>query len=303
MGNNTLGDTIRYLRKKQKLTQEELAEGICSAVSISRIENGVQMPSSTVLGAILGKLGTSAYQLCNIYYQTDRQMAFEWEAEAVEKLLQSGQYQQAMDKLKMLEPQKDESRENLQCFLMLKAAALLQQTKDTENVLTLLENALALSKESFDYSDFRNTLLTVREANILNLRLVALERLGRTIDAIRMGEELVSSLKRHCSALGEYMVMRINASINLSQCLLDEGRFQEALECCEDAEEQSIGSTEQILLPEIEYVRARTLHMLGRDEESRQILKAVIPYMDLVKKADSAEIARAFAKNELNLQL
>ena len=63
MTTNSLGDIIRSLRKKYKLSQEELADGICSPVSISRIENGTQMPSGAVLEALLTKLGTSTYQL------------------------------------------------------------------------------------------------------------------------------------------------------------------------------------------------------------------------------------------------
>ena len=45
MEKNTLGEIIHHLRKKAGLTQEALADGICSPVSISRIENGKQMPS------------------------------------------------------------------------------------------------------------------------------------------------------------------------------------------------------------------------------------------------------------------
>ena len=49
MQKNTLGEIIHHLRKKAGLTQEALADGICSPVSISRIENGKQMPSGKVL--------------------------------------------------------------------------------------------------------------------------------------------------------------------------------------------------------------------------------------------------------------
>lgn len=62
MGNNSLGDTLRQLRKQKGLSQEDLAEGICSPVSVSRIENGNQIPSQPVLEALLEKLGTGLYQ-------------------------------------------------------------------------------------------------------------------------------------------------------------------------------------------------------------------------------------------------
>ena len=73
----TLGQRIQELRKGLGLSQEELADGICSPVSISRIENGAQMPSGTVLEALLARLGTSTYQLCDIYYRSEKQQAFE----------------------------------------------------------------------------------------------------------------------------------------------------------------------------------------------------------------------------------
>ena len=39
-----IGEIIKKRRKELHLTQEQLAEGICEAVTISRIENGYQTP-------------------------------------------------------------------------------------------------------------------------------------------------------------------------------------------------------------------------------------------------------------------
>ena len=74
---NSLGEVIRNLRKECNMTQEDLADGICSTVSLSRIENGMQMPSSQTLDKLLDKLGTSTYQICNIYYKNEKQKMFE----------------------------------------------------------------------------------------------------------------------------------------------------------------------------------------------------------------------------------
>ena len=40
MANYRMGDVIRLSRMARKMTQEELSEGICSAETLSRIENG-----------------------------------------------------------------------------------------------------------------------------------------------------------------------------------------------------------------------------------------------------------------------
>ncbi len=101
MRSNSLGEIIRSLRKQAGLSQEELADGICSPVSISRIENGTQMPSGNVL--------------------------------------------------------------------------------------------------------------------------------DKTMEAIRMGEELLAALKKHKSVLREYLVIKINLAFNLAQFMEKEKRYKEAL--------------------------------------------------------------------------
>lgn len=53
------GDWIRYRRKMLKLSQEDLADGICAPTTLSRIENGLQQPSLSMLEALLERLGFS----------------------------------------------------------------------------------------------------------------------------------------------------------------------------------------------------------------------------------------------------
>lgn len=70
MNNSTdlkLGDHIKSLRKKRKLTREQLAEGICSVSHISRIESSNRQPSSILLVQIAKRLGvTPDYLLSDI---------------------------------------------------------------------------------------------------------------------------------------------------------------------------------------------------------------------------------------------
>lgn len=52
-----LGEVIRQRRLELGLTQEELCEGICEPMTISRFENGKQTPSRNRISAILQRLG------------------------------------------------------------------------------------------------------------------------------------------------------------------------------------------------------------------------------------------------------
>lgn len=301
MQNNSLGEIIRSLRKQAGLSQEELADGICSPVSVSRIENGTQMPSSSVLEALLSKLGTGTYQICDIYYKNEKQLAFEETSEAVTKLIAAGNLPEAKKQLGLLEEHAKENEANKQLYMLLDASIRLYEQTSPEEILAMLKLALALTKPTFDYNDFRNILLTVREANILNAIVVVLYRLDNTLEAIHLGEELMTTLKKHKSGLKEYQVIKINLAFNLAQCMEKEKRYKEALMYSEFAENLSINSPEQMLLPEIEFIKAKVYHLLGNDTECIRILKAVVPYMELVKKNSFAELVKSYALRELNI--
>ncbi|MCI8985176.1 MAG: helix-turn-helix domain-containing protein [Lachnospiraceae bacterium] len=301
MRHNSLGEIIRSLRKKACLSQEELADGICSPVSISRIENGAQMPSGTVLEALLARLGTSTYQLCDIYYRSEKQQAFEQEAEMVGRAVAAGKMDEAKERLVYLAGSTGTDSLNMQYFLMLDASVKLAEGAEPEKTLSILHQALAQTKSSFDPEDFRGVLLSVREANILNIMAAALFRCGRPQEAIRLGEELMSSLKRHKSGLQEYQIIKINLAFNLAQCLEKEGRYSEAFIYIQMAEELSLNGFEQALLPEIEFGKAKLYHLLGDDGACEAIIRAIVPYMELVRKTEFAGIVRSYAQKELGI--
>lgn len=51
-----IGDIIRRRREEAGYTQEELAAGICSVPTLSRIENGERIPLKTTLDFLLQRL-------------------------------------------------------------------------------------------------------------------------------------------------------------------------------------------------------------------------------------------------------
>ena len=54
-----LGPIIKKRREQMQCTQEDLADGICSVPTLSRIENGERMPSKSNLEMLLQRLGYS----------------------------------------------------------------------------------------------------------------------------------------------------------------------------------------------------------------------------------------------------
>ncbi|MFT0138612.1 helix-turn-helix domain-containing protein [Alcanivoracaceae bacterium MT1] len=54
-----LGKIIYYHRKKQKMTQEDLCRGICSASHLSKIENNSKDVNEETLTLLCNRLGIS----------------------------------------------------------------------------------------------------------------------------------------------------------------------------------------------------------------------------------------------------
>lgn len=61
-----IGRIIKERRKELNITQEELCDGICEPVTISRIENGKQLPSTNHLKAILERLDLPSEMLISL---------------------------------------------------------------------------------------------------------------------------------------------------------------------------------------------------------------------------------------------
>mgnify|MGYP003247580438 CR=1 FL=1 len=289
MEKNTLGEIIHHLRKKAGLTQEALADGICSPVSISRIENGKQMPSGKVLEQLLARLGTSTYQLCNIYYENECQSSLRQTLDEISEQVSAGEFIQAKKTLQQLSTEKMDIA-NLQYTKMIHVAIRMQDE---------LTSALHLTKPNIDFNDFRRELFSPTEANILVMLTAAKYMTGKNLEAIRIGEETLFALEHSHSRLSDYKVLQINLAHNLSQILKDEGRYQEALLYATKAENLSISGTEQFLLPEIEFSIAQILNHMQKKQESRMRIQSLIPYMRLIGKKEIADLAQEYLAENL----
>lgn len=296
---NTLGEIIYHLRKKAGMTQEALADGICSPVSISRIENGNQMPSGKVLEQLLERLGTGTYQLCNVYYENECQASLHRTLEKIDAQVSAGDFVQARTALQQLSTKKMDSV-NLQHTKMLHAAISMQDGTASEHIETELVNALRLTKPNIDLDDCRSELFSPTEVNLLVMLTTAKYMAGKNLEAIRIGEEIMFALDRNQSRLSDYKVFQINLAHNLAQIMQDEGRYQEALLYAKKAEELSICGTEQFMLPEIEFGIAQILSNMGKKQESRTRMEALIPYMRLIGKTNMADLVQEYLDKNLS---
>lgn len=290
---NSLGTIIRELRTEKRLTQEELADGICSSVSVSRIENGSQMPSAAMLEKLLDRLGTSSYQICDVYYRNERQQHFEELADEAAKALSRGDVQYAKSMLESIGAFAAEDAAGRQVTEFLRGTIMLEE--EFPGASAVLEKALACTKPDLDPCSFRRQLLTSTEANILEVLSVANYKEGNRSRAILIARELLEALKYHRSKLRSYGLLRMNTAVNLSFYLVAEGNGRGALELADETRAWAISNAELALMPELEFARAKALASCGRREDALHIIGAIVPYLRLIGRERLAGQAREFA--------
>lgn len=309
MQKNSLGDTLRELRRQKGFSQEELADGICSPVSISRIENGNQIPSQQVLEALLEKLGTGLYQICNVYYRSERQQDFEEKAQKIINLGDEENMDQAWKELARLQKDcPDDIRSRQLCWTVEATLRLQYHNTDPENypleeTMELAQKALTLTRPNFDYENFPSTVLTIFEVNLLHIMVAILAGMGRNMDALRLGERLYASLKKHKSDVVNYERAKINVVRNLGAILANMKMYQDALQYIDEAEALSLKNDEHSLLVMIEFSRAGIYYLAGRKEECADILKTLAAYTALTKQKIYLQSIQRFAHDKLGLHL
>ena len=217
----------------------------------------------------------------------------------IDAQVSAGNFVQARIALQQLSAKKMDPA-NLQHTKMLYAAISMQDGTADEHIETELVNALRLTKPNIDLDDCRSDLFSPTEVNLLVMLTTAKYMAGKNLEAIHMGEEVMFALDRNQSRLSDYKVFQIDLAHNLGQIMQDEGRYQEALLYAKKAEEISICSTEQFLLPEIEFGIAQILGKMGKMQESRTRIEALIPYMRLIGKVKMADLAQEYLDKNLS---
>ena len=279
-----LGEIIRYLRKEQNMTQEELAEGICSNVTISRIESGTQMPSDRIASQLLARLGSDLYQTANISREKRDSETERYLVQIAEEV-NNARFENAAAQLSQFEIADIKDVRSKQLYILLKSAIVLYtEPHRTGEIIEELKQGLSLTKKDFSLTDFSDIPLTVREANLLNVLCAAYFQNGEPKKALALAKALSDHLIRHKASFQNDLELLLNALINLSQLMEGESDYDNALQVCEQAIVISKESRHQILFAELQYFKAKLLLQTGQKEECRKLLSIIYPFLQLQEK-------------------
>ncbi|MEC2071331.1 helix-turn-helix domain-containing protein [Alkalihalophilus marmarensis] len=161
-----IGHTIKDLRRFYQISQQELADGICTQAMISRIENDDLYPSAPLLYQIAEKLGVDINYFFNVS-ETPRLDYAQEVCDQIRALVRKTKYREAMEMID-LEKQNPLFRKGqfYQFLLWQEGICSFYNTRDEERCFSLLEEALSLKTTAKNHLSEDEIEILTSKANI-----------------------------------------------------------------------------------------------------------------------------------------
>lgn len=161
------GKTIKEARLKAGMTQEQLSEGICTVLSLSRIENG----SSGVSPVTFQALMAHADAPCEVYPIFASRTDFDcfYSLKRARYFLNSWQLQECYDELAAIESKSfADNKLYYQEWLYLYGSLLIRSgCHEHSDIYAIFLEAIHTTRPEIDFADFRQLFLSTTEIELL----------------------------------------------------------------------------------------------------------------------------------------
>ena len=303
MQNFFLGDYIKQKRLDLGLTQEQLCDGICEPMTLSRLENGKQTPSRNRINALLQRMGLP----------DDRYFALlsknELEMEALQKEIVAcnvtEQVAEGFEKLAQFEALAAPDDQIAQQFILSSKVLLgrLDGRYMPREQIDMLMQAIRLTVPRFDLENIESFLYTKDEITIINQIGLAYSDDGQNKKAAEIYYQLLRYVRKHfketITLIGALPLVLYNYARVLDLC----GRYEEGAELAQECRKACIQYGHYQELPRCLEIEAECRHFMGDEETSKELYCQSYYLCKVVEYQVGLEIVKKEAKEYLNLTL
>lgn len=306
-----LGEAIKKRRLELGLTQEQLCEGICEPITISRLENGKQTPSRNRINALLERLDMPA----------DRYYAL---LSKNELMVESLQKQITAYNIRFSQSRGEEKKQIRE--LALRAHKALEALVEQDDILThqlLLRSKIILGKESgpysteeqksmlldairlscpnFDLDEICSGLYTTDEIKIINQIAIAYIHEGKHMEAIEILSQLYKYIRKHFHNIPLTRAHLNMVIFNYATQLDAIGQYRKAIEIAEEGRRVCLDFGHYLSMPGLLEVMAESYHFLGEDKKSKDLYYQAFYFCKVIGDNNNLQTIRSEAKNYLNI--
>lgn len=308
-----LGEVIRQRRLELGLTQEELCEGICEPMTISRFENGRQTPSRNRTKALFQRLGLPDDRFYGLL------SAKELEISNLEKEITSCHVrfvraapeeknrirEETFIKHRELERVIDKD-DTLSRQLILRSKFLLGTENGPYSLdegLPMLLEAMHLTSPRFDLDSIGRGLYTENEIKLINNMANCYIRAERHYDAIDILKPLLRYLQTKLKNIPPNRAQIPMVAFNYARELEIVKRFDDAIEIAEYARRICIDYGVYTSLSGVLMILAECYYHQGNREKSVELYHQAYYLFKIIEDEDNLAIIKIEAKKFLGLEL
>lgn len=289
-----LGSILKARREELGITQEELADGICSVPTLSRIENGERMPTKNHFEMFMQRLGYSAMSMD---FFTDKKdfMVYELKFKTRQAFMNKD-FSRANILLDDLEAILDNPTEIDRQFILVHRILYGEKELPHEEKLKQLETAIQLTCPKYKHN-YIPRVLSYEEIIILNNIAICYNALGDRARTISILTELKEYYDRHVISVEEALRTQPMILYNLSKFLGLSGRYDECIEICDQGIRLARVTGRCPLLAQTLYNRAWSLLKRNHagDREAAEIsMRQAYHVADAMGEMEDAEFIRNY---------
>ncbi len=276
-----LGTAMKKRRLELGLSQQQLCEGICEPITVSRLENGKQTPSKRTLNALLDRLDMPTDKYYALLSDKEIQIEKLW----TEITAYNVRFNYATK----------ENRPKIREETLKLHKELIKIAGDNDNIINqhiirsqiilgkedgfytfeeqydILLKAIKMTSPNFDINNINSGLYTFEEIKIINQLAVVHIYKEEHIEAIDILSQLYKYIKSHFHTINLAQANLNMIIFNYANELYTIGQYKKSLELAEEGRKIALDSGEYQLFPETIGLMAECYHFLGDDNKSRDL--------------------------------
>ena len=292
-----IGELIKKRRLELKLTQEQLCEGICEPITISRLENGKQTPSMNKLRVLLQRLDLPEDKYYALLSKNEMQIS-DLQTEIVSCNVFKDS-QRGLPKIAELEELSDPDDHLLHQFIL--RSKVLLGKKENEQIipytyeekLDMLFEAIRLTAPNFDIDAIYEGLYSIDEVKVINQIATVYSDLKQHKKAIDIYYQLLKYIKKHFQNILQSGGLLPLVAFNYARELDLVGRYAEAVEIAEIGWQACVQYGQYYYLPSTIALIAECYHFLNQDEKSKKYYKQAFYLFEAINNKRGAEIIKS----------
>lgn len=302
MAKYMIGSVIYENRTRRKITQEELCHGICTQTTLSRIENGVQMPRRKIFEALMQRLGL---QMQSYFLPVSQEEMERSNLEyAITRKLSHNEYDitELLTRYKECSPEMDHMEE--QFYLYALASQMMRKDNNYLRALSLLLQGIALTIPEFSHERIcEKTLLTFDEIRIINGISLAYYEIGQYEQAKKFMLFLKEYMHKTDIDFEEKAKLYPMILFNLSNWMGLDGRNEQVYELCSEGIEFCIKNGQLTVFPYLIFNKACSLAKMNRLEEALPVFRQACIIFEALDDMENSRRCRAEVRRAFSVEL